>query len=573
MKNTSPAKRNFYFLSLGIFIGLLALDVLFLSGMALSERPIPHGNTARVTTQDAGKASPAAPPFGQPNQYENWVNPALLLLVFLLLLVPSLWIFIFHTRWVREKNPDSDDILAWLTSISVPYLILGFAMTLEFRTVIEDPTAGIGAIAAIMVLYALSILASFLYLEVRDLKKSFKEKMEEANKWYGYSLKLSSAGDGQPSPGGSIDDLLKAWTNIYAPETTVPSKLRRNAIGTLLYTYIKEEASNAQGDLPLERIPESVWPWSRESSSNRSRDGVSFLITNVGYYANFLQQSANFLSGSVNPDSGVFLATITYAPPPLWWNWQSIVGDAFTYAPIEKFRETLQFLVGNFRHSTRGARVFRKVIIADGWDSECLFTSSHWNEMKNWQFIVRNGMPTDSRTTWLPREYYDEGNRSGALVKNLHWTAGRSTATNARRRHAYWIVDGTAEPGSEGHQLIGVNDYFKEYMHPAKFGSTEIIPISKELFEAPILAEDRSGLSGCSELLFFGACKQDCPDAWGAANPDLAIAVLTTMSPSSETLFVTAIWGEERLSELWEATSGTVKRFPSPLYTTSKAEE
>ena len=541
-------RRVVTFATLFVAIALLVVTVAFLCWVAINERPA----LTRLRS------------------LEFLVNPALLLLVVFLLLIPALWILLFHSQWVNKKGLDREDLLAWATSMSVPYLILGFAMLLEFRSVIEEPAAGIGAIAAIMVLYALSLLASFLYLEVRDLKKTFSEKMSEANRWYSYSLSLSSAEDGQPSPGESIEDLLSTWKRIYTTDDHRPlasrSRLRRNALGTLLHTYMKEEAANARGQLALERVPESVWPWSRDISE-KDNEGVSFLITNIGYYANLLRQSAHFLPGAVENQAGIFLATITYALPPLWWNWQSIEGDAYAYPQIEHFRDTLQSLTGDIGHP-RMARVFRKIIVADGWKSDHLFSREHWESMKNWQFLMReDGRPASSKYVSLPREHYDQSSGDGSLVKNLRWTKGEKT--EGKRRHAYWIVDESARPVADFDFLL-VGHYFSRYMHLGRAGLTEIVPISREIFEGPILANEESGLSGCSELLFFGACSLDSQDAWAAQSPELAMAVLTTMSPVSETMFVTAVWGEERLAQLWRATANLVtKRFPEHIFRTN----
>ncbi|HEV8240626.1 MAG TPA: hypothetical protein VGS57_14750 [Thermoanaerobaculia bacterium] len=511
-----------------------------------------------------------------------------MILVILLLAIPAGWIYLFHSHWVRRKTADTEDILHWLTAISVPYLILGFAMILEFRAVIEDPAAGVGAIAAIMVLYALSILASFLYLEVRDLKKTFAEKVAEstakvaeASKWYSYSLALSSAEDGQPSPGASIEQLLASWQSIYACElprtggaTAQKVKLRRNAIGTLLSTYMKEEAESASGSMSLDRVPESVWPWAGESDANTNREGVSFLITNVGYYAKLLRAVSHFLPGAADEPSGVFLATITYALPPLWWNWQAPAGDAYIYPPVEQFRDTLHSLAGDVNHGPRRARVFRKVIVADGWVDPSLFSRDDWERMAQWQLALHRDRqtPISSYMRSLPVEYYDAVSKTGNLVKELQWTGGRPTTDGRRRgRHAYWMLDENARPLRDSDlDLVGVWEYFADYMHPRKQGYTDIVGIPQEVFASPVFDKNSPGLSGCGELLFFGVSDPDSADAWTEQKePELALAVLTTMSPSSETLFVTAVWGEARLYELWDAIRCVVGRFSPPIATTA----
>jgi hypothetical protein len=198
--------------AVGIYIAAAIVDVAFLSFVALAERPLLFGHHApRPTTHYWDALLP-------------YTNYALIILVCLLLIIPILWLYNFHKRWQIFNTPTDDkegqdearrDFLEWLTVTSIPFLVLGFAMVIEFHAIAEKPEDGAGAIAAIMVLYALSVLASFLFIEIRVLKKSISHELAEASSWLRISLDLAETTAGEKPPATSAKGLLQAWGDIY----------------------------------------------------------------------------------------------------------------------------------------------------------------------------------------------------------------------------------------------------------------------------------------------------------------------------------------------------------------------
>jgi hypothetical protein len=559
-----------------IYWQTLSLDSQSSGSYAPGESPI-NANLPKSGTGDqhpGQKANAHLRPFEE--WWEQWIPTLLLTLVFLLLLIPALWIVYFHDLWRRGPLIGREDYLAWVTAIGVPYLILGFAMLVEFHAFIEDRRVGIGAIAAIMILYALSVLASFLYIEVRELKKSFKEDVAAASRWFSLSLKLAEAEAGQRSPAASVTNLLEAWKDLYAVESAredlplIRRNLRRNVIGTLLSTYAQEEVNDVRGALSADKVPESVWPWPKALlTPNRQQDGISFLTSNTTYYANFLQEALQYLPSAVKEHSGVYLATITYAPPPLWWNWLTSERPSerigYIYSPIDEYRRTLVNVAGSSGSIGR-ATVLRKVILTDKtWSSDKLLTLDDWEQMKGWKLLKMQGtgkvLRSDQRA--LPPEY------QGHCIRELKWATDKKWTDSEGHttvRHAYWIVDSSTPPLDEI-TLENVNDSFASMMHPHGRGATEIHPIPEAVFNDPLIGanSDHTGLNRCSEMLFIGVKESNTsPDAtiWKEANPHLALAMLTTMSPNSETMFMTIVWGEMRLKELWEGARNATARFP-----------
>lgn len=580
--------------SIALIVSLLALSgvITRLAWIAVHEPPTSIPGTEKTQSQ-ANNASPtpleadtqpqsdrsnnnSKDVSGTRNKVGDHPNPEkdvpllLMSLVVLQLFIPGVWIYRFHSLWRRGAKVEPEDYLAWLTAIAVPYLILGFAMLVEYHALLEDRRLGVGAIAAIMILYALSVLASFLYIEVRDLKKSFDEKLTAASDWYALSIRLGTADAGHESPAVSITELLNSWSEVYGDkvgrtheslesrtksEMKTKVKLRRNAMGTLLNTYAREEARDAKGALSAYEVPKPVWPWpDSELSEQNPPSGVSFMASNTSYYANFLQEAVRYLPGAAEDHSGVFLATITYGPPPVWWNWPDSDGEAYRYSPIESYRKMLCKIAVESESIPRKATVFRRVILADGWQSDRLISKDKWDKMADWKFLIskRTDSPWTSEIRALPTEYL----HAGLLVENLGWTKGLKTEQSPRGRHAYWMVKPEANDLPEAEfSLMRIEDYFFKVMHPKGQGSTKFHAIPEGMFSAPLIGGQ--GFNGCGEMLFLGVggTVPHGSDVWYEDSPNLALAMLTTMSPSSETMFITVVWGEHRLGELWSGVS------------------
>jgi len=527
---------------------------------------------------------------------ELFVRIALLLLVLVLLYVPIAWLFQFsrlsslvflqtdtledlppHLRHqLKQKDfaarvtEARAEFLGWLTAISVPYLILGFSMTIEFQALLEEPTRGVGAIAAIMVLYALSVLSSFLYIEVRDLRKGFSDEMRTTGEWLGYSFALANYQTPIGTPAQNVSTLLEGWIELLGRSSATQKntlEIRQNLLGTLLASYIKEESENICGRLSPDRTPVWVKEVQRAAQEKEYEGGIAFLATNVGFYANYLSTAVKGLAHSLSKDQCVVLATVTYVLPSFWWNWPYANEHHGMYEPIESFRNTLVKLAEEDASNGKSLRVFRRMLVrktdpkkqpgkttklADKTLNDVFVstfaTDEDWNQMKNWKILKEiNGRPLTSR------------DRSPVnldqLAAPIRWTGG-NILKDDDLSHVYWMCEGNA-PANIPSELI--SSYYKHMMHPAGGGS-QICGIDFEAFQAPFGLDPTNqsvGLSGCPEITFIGVCDSHCDNVW-TSKPSLGLAFLSNMTKGHDSIFLAVVVAEPLIENLWSSVCATL---------------
>jgi hypothetical protein len=330
-------------------------------------------------------------------------------------------------------------------------------------------------------------------------------------------------------------------------------------MGTFLSTYIDEEIKGATGNLDPERVPEAV----RIPVSEKD---VLYIVTNVGYYATFLKTAVQQLLSAVPDGQTVALATVTYILPPYWWNWPVSRSEHRPYKPVDDLRGTLEWLTGKDIRDTPRGRVFRKVIVAE-WDTDILASRADWEELKNWRLLlVNDNGKLEPATTQTDLSHQCVSTAQRLLVEPLKWFENENLGTT-NARPGYWVLQSDF-PNNEGnlspekYKTTRVVDYYRDIMHPPKCGGyTTIHSIGKDLFHKPLFGPSSGdqGLNGCSEITFLGSTDSTCEDAWKRGG-SWGLALLSTMSPGRETMFVTAVWGEETLDRLWSNVKSTISK-------------
>jgi hypothetical protein len=119
----------------------------------------------------------------------------------------------------------------------------------------------------------------------------------------------------------------------------------------------------------------------------------------------------------------------------------------------------------------------------------------------------------------------------------------------------------TTESNSLTNYIYGcfskVVDYYKKYMHPNKnTGYTQILGCTKNEFL------DLQGFCGRPDVLFLGSCpRDDYEDIWDMPMPDGGndsnnwnwyLMLIATMSPQSETMFLTVVYDHDLIEKHWE---------------------
>lgn len=572
---------------LTFFIIMAPLLVFFLATVAVLELPLGSQYHTLPTEVSPGGAAEASVVQANPRAFQDSPNleiavrVALLFLVGILLYVPVAWLFQFSrlSGLVFGESDLSDqhnaearaEFLGWLTAISVPYLVLGFSMTIEFHALLESPTKGAGAIAAIMVLYALSVLSSFLYIEVRDLRRGFSKEMQETGEWLRYSLALANYQTPIGTPAQNVTTLLKKWIEMLGRSEASDNQkreLRQNLLGTLLASYIKEESENICGEVTPDRTPSWVSEIKKAAENTGDAGGVALIATNVGFYAQYLATAVKGIAHSIPKEQCVVLATVTYVLPPFWWNWPYATAHHGIYEPIEKFRKTLIDLAQADANNGKSLRVFRRMLVRSTAPAappqtttlsdkalndifESTFsTDAIWRAMKDWRIIKGpNQEPLTSRV----RSPINENQ----LVDAIRWTEGDSR-NQEDESQVYWMSKGATESGIDT-ELI--ETYYNRLMHPAG-GSSEVCEIDFKTFRSTFTLEAAQnaasgGLNGCPEITFIGVCDRNCDNVW-QSEPKFGLAFLSNMNKGQDSILLVVVIAEKLVDNLWDSVCRTL---------------
>ena len=571
---------------LAVFLVAAPVLVFFLAVVAVLELPLGRRgqislNRSHPHTEQTAPAEGITSNVGALSALpwlEIAVRVALVFLVLILLYVPISWVFQFSRlsglAILSDDKPDEPlnsearaEFLGWLTAISVPYLVLGFSMTIEFHALLEDPAKGVGAIAAIMVLYALSVLSSFLYIEVRDLRQGFSKEIRETHDWFRYSLALANYQTPIGTPAQNVATLLKKWVELLERGSAASDRreIRQNLLGTLLASYIKEESENICGNLTPDRTPIWVSEIRKAAEKRGSIGDVAFIATNVGFYAQYLSTTVKGLAHSLSKDQCVVLATVTYVLPPFWWNWPYANEHHGIYEPVKKFRETLIDLAREDASTGKSLRVFRRMLVRDPSEArsvettklsdktlrdvfESTFsTNADWMQMKQWRIIKGSEEPLTSRV----RSPVNQDQLAGPI----RWTKGDSRPDNDESQ-VYWMSDGVSGDEANSESIVS---YYRRLMHPVGGGS-EVCGIDFDTFRAAFSLDSNKGtggLNGCPEITFIGVCEAGCSNVW-ESKPDFGLAFLSNMTKGHDSIFLAVVVAESLVEDLWRSVCDTL---------------
>lgn len=516
-----------------------------------------------------------------------WAKFLVVILVGIVALVPCFLIVDeLRIRWRRVKEKEEEEreekrtgkrrsnfervgqeeSLLDLAIHAVPYGILSLAMLLEYKKFRDGDGEGVAALASIMILFILAELGLFLFVNIRKAEKvsaTLENRLTDVRDrldflpWINHYLALvDSEGDGTTGLVGKIEQLLGEYVNLTRPNG-------RGQGGELtkmfLVHYLAEELEDITAHLDEASIPRSVIPPFPEKTGN-----VSYVATNVGFYATFLDHAVQNLAmkamgGRLEPTRSPCIAVITNALPSQFWNWLRDDVEAEDYYPISRYREA-QFS-GSLE---RGMRIFRVVLVGRSDEKvqeqdlprrhpemKALWTEAEWERQKKWVFAFdKNGKDT------RPCAAGNEGPPAPAyLVSTLNWTdAKRQTG----KRGAYWMFRGLPEnhESDEKYKYESIWQYYCKMMHRPSGagvrGRTEIYAVDSKTF----LAGFPQGFNSCPDLMFLGTCGAGENDIWNGRNIEWSIAMMTTMSTQTETMFLTLVHSREKIAELWGRVCG-----------------
>jgi hypothetical protein len=525
---------------------------------------------------------------------QEWTRHAMVLLIVPLMIIPVLWYFALGRSWLRSRRQGAaktSDFYLNLATILLPYFVLGLGMLLELHKLVRaegsvDSIDAVGAIAGIMILFALTQLGGFVFYQLPRSQREIEDSLRDASRWLQTQEQLSESRDYiTPAPAAAALKMLGEWATLYNPRQTdatngtaispLARRVRDACVSTLLHTYGEEEHLDISGKLPLFRIPHAVRPPGLEKV-----EGIaSFIATNVGYYATFLENLVPRL-GEVAKFSLAkpCMAVVTYVTPAHWWNWPTEIArhDAI-YEPVVRYWEAQALF------AKENGRIFRKVLVAQGETAAgplltetdelvkglgngklCFFIDP---DKKRLDRLLRSGS-IPGREDDLPGRVRKAEDIVDSLKEKLAYPIQHARNNPIDPNHpVYWIVDfGDDHPTcicGQGHAeakcMLPVRDVYRSVFHP-KDGRTEVIAVSKDFLVNPMndqWASDAStaisgvkpGLGNCSDIMFLGVSRST--DIWDHGDAEWGCALMATMGPKTETMFLTIVHQRDAVNRLW----------------------
>jgi hypothetical protein len=490
----------------------------------------------------------------------SWIGRVMVPVAYLL---PLMWLWLFALAWLGSTSErDFTSLLYATCAVVVPYCVLALAMVLELPRVAEQGGIhAVGIIASIMILYFLTALAGFLFMEMPEFRERMRHLLEDRLPWYAHFTALSTPRYGEPAPGRRVTSLLAKWSDVYnlgknaddlASENDRSADADRErfskiCVGTLLDSYLGEELDDISGQLNRDHVPDALWPPGYENGDK----GVAFMATNLSYFQELLKRLVQKLAVPLD-DRKFCMAVITNVLPSQWWNWPREDGVWGHYEPVAEYRDTL---IGAGQYTW----VFRYVLVSNetyrgrSQQIPLLFTQEEADTQKNWHCLRANAtLALHSSKPVKP----DLGQTF--LMDELVLPSGRD--------HSYYMGDRIAPPLN--YTAPAVHEVFSEQMHRSKVGWTWILPTSRERFEAPRDGSDptKIGFGGCADLMFMGNCAADVQDAWSdGADVRWGVALMSSLSASSKTMFLTTVYDPERIDRIWSGARTAVANAKSEV--------
>lgn len=251
----------------------------------------------------------------------------------------------------------------------------------------DNSRKAVAEMAAVMILFILAELAAFvgrdvheatdsLHTTIAELKtmresvtaasesatKSSNGIAESANKLgqVTYEMRdqlIMAASVTQLHPGvhGELAELISGWSQRVPAKSNGADELASYCWRTLLKQYLREELIDIRPQsLVVEGIPESVQPL-----NGTPEEHVSYIATNIGFYAKFLASLLKDVSqeSQERANKKLCLAVVTSVLPAQWWDWPNTRDKWFRYQPIVQYRDSLK------NATASGARIDRVILV------------------------------------------------------------------------------------------------------------------------------------------------------------------------------------------------------------------
>lgn len=504
------------------------------------------------------------------DEKDLWIRRCIFFLVTAVALVPVIVLLseIFSRRRASRYNGAGPIDLTDVAVHVVPFGILSVSMLLEYEKVKAGEAEGIAAISAIMILFTLSELGLFLFQRVKraeDISSKLNDQLAavdnrfqafdsqlkkvdstlEAIPFVNEFLALSAVSAEDNKVVAATRGLLRQYQLFLGqgPEST--KSLKR----LFLSEYLYEELSDLTADLPREEIPKEIW----------QPEGTSYLATNVGFYARFLENAVGRIAkeatgGHVEPDRSPCIAVITNALPSQFWNWPYEDRDCWEFYPVARYRDAQFEGVSKF-----GLKLFRIMLVANdeveagpeafsykrSIEVPHLWSKGEWMRQKEWAFAFANNNPSSDK---MPLHSHSVRCPENDYIQGLSWTGGNKFSRDRELRRGYWIFNHLPPEGADVYTYQSVWDHYCNLMHgdsPANGGFSAVYSVSRD--------EYLGQFEGCPDIMFIGSCGKEDQDAWRGQSVQWSLALLSTMSTQTQTMFLAVVSDPVRINALWKS--------------------
>lgn len=498
--------------------------------------------------------------------------------------------------WAYRKREELPETLLHNSVHAVPYGVLSLSMLFEYHKIVKGEAEGAAALASIIILFILSELGLLLFSEVREAKKVSRQLSDSlvlvsnthqsihtqlngvqtylqnvqdhlgnvytglqhvhsdvlGLPWVSKHAQLTSF---EPAIPPRISRLFEIYEKLLgATPTGKESEMRQPLLRVLLTKYLEEEEIDIGGTLKPCRLPKGLTPPGSDYSEK-----VSFFATNIGFYAEFLRAAVREISKEIGgdrvPTRNPCLVAITNSLPSQFWNWPLDDFSCKEYEPISAYR------AAQFDAVSKGyTRLFRLILLSNEqvtpegsrWlrsqATPALWTEGEWERQREWTFLFAENDPENPLTLGKQGTYpVDPDYLPGSLL----WTRKSPKETG----DAYWIAQ---QQPKEPSPIIKYENVWKHYcrrMHLTRLGSalatsgrTEIGLIDTTTFTA----EWGTGFASCPDLMFIGTSDSTADDAWSDPTVKWGIALMTSMSSQTETMFLLVIHDASLIEQLWQ---------------------
>jgi hypothetical protein len=305
----------------------------------------------------------------------------------------------------------------------------------------------------------------------------------------------------------------------------------------------------------------------------------------VGFYSEFVRTAIEHLS-SHSPQRGAVgkrdpcIAVITNALPSQFWIWMREGADAGYYKPVA------EYLKAQFDGAEQlRLKVFRTILVGPSALNEdpsqrsktaSLWSRGEWERQKPWSLVLTRSQPVELLTTSVPLPLWEE-----YMVPYLAWTKKDEPLKDESLRNTCWVINKIPDPKNlsvaeamKSYMFRTIWSYYCEKLHYVNVGSlsgaTEIFEVNGDVFtERPPV-----GFNGCPDLMFLGRCSQGMSDVWDSngEQPEWEIALMTTMSPRTQTMFLTLVYDLDRVNQLWQLFRDAKARLGEPIASSADGE-